>query len=116
MTKGVILKPIPELAEELPGDRLVEFFRRLGWDGKRGVDPALVKLHEADWRRIVGEEMERAKETCRGQASPSEIAVGVGFLWMNWGPSGGGNTRGMVELHPGWIIPAQEGGVGGERA
>ena len=110
--EGVTLAPIPELTEEAPGDRLLEFFRRLGWDGKREVNPALVKLHVSDWQRIVGEEMERAREICRGQASPSEISIGVGFLWMNWGPSGGGSTPGMAELHPGWIAPPQEGGGG----
>lgn len=104
MKKGeVILKPIPELTEDLPGDRLMELFRKIGWDGNCRVNPMLVKLHEDDWRELVGREMDRAKRMAsRLGAGELDAAVGVGFLWMNLGPSGGGSRRGMVELHPGW--------------
>ncbi|MGB9887961.1 MAG: hypothetical protein ACPLRW_13350 [Moorellales bacterium] len=101
--EGVALAPIPELTGDLPGDRLMELFRKLGWDGKCRVNPMLVKLHEDDWRELVGQEMDRARGmVSRLGGSELEAAIGVGFLWMNWGPSGGGRMRGMVELHPGW--------------
>lgn len=111
----IVLKPIPELTGELPGDRLIELFKKLGWDGNRRVDPAKVKLHEADWRALVGREMDRAKRMAyRLGGSELDAAVGVGFLWMNWGPSGGGATPGMAELHPGWTEEAERRDAAGQ--
>jgi hypothetical protein len=109
MSQSVTLKPIPELTEADPQHRLVEFFRKLGWDGEAQVDPTLVKLHEEDWQHMLRKETEHAKKVLAGQASPVELAVSLGFLWMNWGPSAGGRHRGMVELHPGWVEETASG-------
>jgi hypothetical protein len=95
------IEPIPTLTAELPGDRLVEFYKKLGWDGESMVDPAKVRLCEKDWQDLVGAEMERAKKLYP-DVSPGTVAFEVGFLWVNKGPSSGGNTPGMVELLPGW--------------
>lgn len=109
MTPCPTLKPIPELTQEQPSDRLIEFYRKLGWDGRCVVDPSLVRLHEDDLRRIVAGEMSRARAVITG-ASDLDIAVGVGFLWLNQGPSGGGGVLGLVELHSGWQKESGEGG------
>lgn len=101
MTENLVLKSIPKLTEQEPADRLMEFYRKLGWDGDRVLDPTLVRLHESDIEKIVAEEMDHAKHVVKG-VSDLDIAVGVGFLWVNRGPSGGGGVPGFVELHPGW--------------
>ena len=93
--------PIPTLTKELPGDRLVEFYRALGWDGRSVVDPTKVRLAQEDWENLVGAEVERAKQLFP-EYSPMEINLSIGFLWVNKGPSCSGTTPGMVELLPGW--------------
>ncbi|MGI9951960.1 hypothetical protein V3F56_06300 [Moorellaceae bacterium AZ2] len=101
-TKSKVLKPIPALEEEHPAERLIEFYRKLGWDGKKIVDPTKVKMHRDDAIRLVQAEMERAYQYWP-EVPRSQIAVEIGFLWMNSGPSGNGEVRGMVELLPGWV-------------
>lgn len=94
---------IPELTEKLPGDRLIEFYRQLGWDGKGEIDPNKVKLHASDLQRLYIREIEHARSVYP-DASPVEINLTIGMLWTNKGPSGYGNTPGMVELYPGWVV------------
>lgn len=97
--------PIPELTEELPGDRLIEFYKKLGWDGEGEIDPDKVKLHPADLQKLYVREIEHAKKVYPN-ASAVEINLTVGMLWCNKGPSGCGNTQGKVELHKGWVSKA----------
>jgi len=99
--------PIPSLTVELPGDRLVEFYKKLGWDGESVVDPTKVRLYEKDWQDLVGSEVERAKKLYP-DCSPTEVSLAVGFLWVNKGPSCCGTTPGMVELLPGWCQAESE--------
>lgn len=93
--------PIPSLTAMLPGDRLVEFYRKLGWDGESEVDPTKVRLCRHDWQELVGSEVERARQLFP-DCSPLEVNLSVGFLWVNKGPSCNGTTPGKVELLPGW--------------
>lgn len=95
--------PIPELTEKLPGDRLVEFYKKLGWDGESEIDPNKVKLHTNDLEKLYAREIEHAR-SIYPDASPVEINLTIGMLWANKGPSGYGSTPGMVELYPGWEI------------
>ncbi|SMB96855.1 hypothetical protein SAMN00808754_1691 [Thermanaeromonas toyohensis ToBE] len=97
-----VLKAIPVLEKEHPAERLGEFYRKLGWDGKKVVDPTKVKMHRDDFTRLVQAEMERAYHYWP-QVPRSRIALEVGFLWMNQGPSSDGEVPGMVELLPGWL-------------
>lgn len=101
LTALKIVKPIPVLEEEHPAERFKEFYRRLGWDGKKIVDPTKVKMHRDDFTRLVQAEMERAYH-CWPDVPRSQLALEIGFLWMNSGPSSDGETPGMVELLPGW--------------
>ena len=94
--------PIPELTAEKPADRLVELYRKVGWDEKNAiVDPCKIRLTESDHQRLLSQEKEHAKKAFP-EIPKLEIAFGINMLWLNTGPSGGGNTPGMVELHEGW--------------
>jgi len=93
--------PIPTLTKNRPGERLTEFYRKLGWDEKSVLDPTRVKITERDWRDIISNEIAHAKAII--DINELDIRVGIGMLWTNTGPSGGGKTPGKVELHPGWI-------------
>jgi len=95
------LKPIPTLSADLPGDRLVEFYRLLGWDGRSEVEPTKVRLCQQDWQKLVEAEIEKAKQLYP-DLSPIEVNLAIGLLWVNKGPSCCGGTPGMVELLPGW--------------
>lgn len=99
-TESVILKPVPELTEVDPGDRLQEFYRKLRWEKEQVLDPTLVKMDGSELTEIIAGEMAHAREVI---ANTGDLAVAVGLLWMNKGPSGGGGTPGFVELHPGWV-------------
>lgn len=105
--QDIRLVPIPTLTEKLPGDRLIEFYRALGWDGESVVEPMKVRLHQQDWQKLVEREVERAKQLFP-DCSPLEINLGVGFLWLNKGPSCCGTTLGMVELLPDWCESGNE--------
>lgn len=96
-----MVKSIPVLEEEHPAERFKEFYRKLGWDGTKVVDPTRVKMHRDDFVRLVQAEMERAYHYWP-QVPRSQIALEIGFLWMNFGPSSDGETPRMVELLPGW--------------
>ena len=95
---------IPQLSEKEPLARLKEFYRKLGWDGVKELQPNLVKLTEEDWRALLGTEIDHAKAVIT-DVHELDIRVGVGMMWTNIGPSGGGQTPGMVELHSGWVRP-----------
>ena len=97
----MMIKPIPELTESNPVDRLKELYRKLEWDGEKVVDPSKVRVTEEDWSTMLGEEFEHAKAVL--EAHEIDIRIGVGMLWTNIGPSGGGRHPGEVELHPGWL-------------
>lgn len=101
-TENVILKPVPELTEVDSSDRLQEFYRKLGWDEQQVLKPTLVKMHDADLNKIISGELAHAREIF-ADVSDLDIALGVSFLWLNKGPSAGGNVSGYVELHPGWV-------------
>jgi len=77
-------------------------YRKLGWDGEKVVDPSRVRLTEDDWLAMLGKEIEHAKTVITG-VHEIDIRIGVGMMWANIGPSGGGRHPGMVELHPGWV-------------
>jgi len=102
---GALVKvPIPDLTEKEPKDRLTEFYRKLGWDGVCCLEPNLVKLTEEDWMNLLETEFNHAKAVVTS-LSEIDVCVGVGIMWANFGPSGEGQTAGMVELHSGWTRP-----------
>lgn len=94
------LMPIPTLEADDPAERLLEFYHKLGWDGRQILDPTLVRLTREDSIALTGTEMQRAKERA---SSDLNAGSSVGFLWLNWGPSSSGETPGKVELLPGWV-------------
>lgn len=94
--------PIPELTAEEPGERILEFYKKIGWDGQSVIDPMKVRVTREDHTNIYLREVEHALNTIK-DVSPADIKLGIGFLWMNSGPSCEGETPGMVELLPGWI-------------
>lgn len=96
---------IPTLTAADSAERLVEFYRRLGWNGERELDPKLVRMTREDAMTLLEQEMKHARETVPGDPT---IAAQVGLLWMNWGPSSQGETPGRVELLPGWIEDADK--------
>ncbi|WP_073239196.1 hypothetical protein [Desulforamulus putei] len=102
MSNKVKILPIPTLSADSPGERLTEFYRKLGWDGEAILDPVYVRLTEEDWQNLMIAEVTHAKAVITNM-NESDIIVGMGMLWANIGPSGGGKTPGMVELHPGWV-------------
>lgn len=93
--------PIPELTAEKPADRLVELYRKLGWDENSVLNPTKIKVSESDYQRLLGKEKAHAK-TVFPEIPESEIVYGINVLWLNSGPSGSGNTPGMVEMYEGW--------------
>lgn len=95
------VKPIPKLEEKHPAIRLLEFYRRLGWDGNSKVYPELVRLTHEDWQKMLGEEMEQARRFFRDDYPDPGLAWAM--EWINRGPSNEGKTPGMVELLPGWV-------------
>lgn len=95
---------IPRLTERDPANRLKEFYQKLGWDGISYLDPGLVKLTEEDWAILLKTEIDHAGTVVTG-ISEIDVRIGVGMMWANTGPSGDGQTPGMVELHPGWTRP-----------
>jgi len=101
---NIVKVPIPAVTAREPQDRLVEFYRKLGWDGKKTIEPSLVKLTESDWMALLEAEIEHAR-TVFTDMHEQDIRIGVGMMWANVGPSGGGRPPGMVELHPGWVRP-----------
>lgn len=102
MFNKIKIVPIPTLSADNPGERVKEFYRQLGWDEKTTLNPACVRLTEEDWRDLITAEIVHAKAVIT-DASEVDIRIGIGMLWTNIGPSGGGKTPGMVELHPGWV-------------
>ncbi len=90
-------KPIPELSEEQPAMRLIEFYNKLGWDRKATVDTSKVVMTKEDWELLVENEIKYANECEIGSGTE------IGLLWMDRGPRGDGNTPGKVKLLPGWL-------------
>lgn len=94
------LRNIPELTKTDPAERLVEFYKKLGWDGEVTVFVTKVRMTEEDWLKLVEQEMARVEI----DHSPKQpFRERVGLLWMNRGPSGSGTHPGKVELHEGWL-------------
>lgn len=105
MASGGLAKvPIPVLTEKEPKDRLAEFYRKLGWDGVSCLEPDLVRLTEEDWLDLLWAEFNHATAVVTN-LSEIDACVGIGIMWANIGPSGDGQTPGMVELHSGWTRP-----------
>jgi hypothetical protein len=95
--------PIPKLTAKNPADRLVELYRKLGWDDKKTyVDPCKIRLTESDYQHLLREEEEHAK-TVFPEIPDSDIVLGINMLWMNSGPSSYGKTPGMIEISEGWL-------------
>ena len=88
---------IPKLMNDKPALRLVEFYEKLGWDQKAFVDNSKVVMTEEDWNVLVSKEIEYANKMEPGSG------LQIGLMWMNQGPSGGGNIPGKVKLLPGWL-------------
>ena len=95
--------PIPKLTAKNQADRLVELYRKLGWDDKKTyVDPCKIRLTESDYQHLLREEEEHAK-TVFPEIPEPDIVLGINMLWMNSGPSGDGKTPGMIEISEGWL-------------
>jgi hypothetical protein len=94
--------PIPVLTAKEPKDRLAEFYQKLGWDDTSYLEPNLVKITEEDWLYLLDAELTHAKSIITDMHEVN-VRIGVGMMWANTGPSGDGQTPGMVELHPEWM-------------
>lgn len=94
----VIMKivKIPVLTKEAPEERILEFFKKIGWNpNTQNINPIRVMVHCKDWVKIVDEEMSRVAQEDRAE---------VNSLWMSYGPSGRGASPGKVELYSGWVV------------
>lgn len=97
-------RPIPELEAVNPEERLVEFYQKLGWDGKAVVDTSRVRLTLEDWMCLIENERQFARNQADGDSAVvAKAGLKAGLFWMNYGPSGDGQTPGRVELLPGWL-------------
>ncbi len=95
----MITRPLPELEGESAADRLLSFYTSLGWDREKNLDPSKVSIHEDDWTELLRQEMDLFPED----------DTHVGFLWVNYGPSGHLNvSRGYVKIKAGSGIVARE--------
>jgi hypothetical protein len=88
---------IPKLKNDDPALRMVEFYEELGWDQKSNIDTSKIILTDDDWRNIVKGEIRHANTVESG------LGLSIGLLWMNQGPTGGGDTPGKVKLLAGWL-------------
>ncbi len=93
------IKPLPVLEGETATDRLFSFYTSLGWDREKRLNPSKVSIHEDDWTELLRQEMDLFPED----------DTHVGFLWVNYGPSGRLNvSRGCVKIKVGSGIVARE--------
>ena len=67
-----------EIQGEHPAERLLDFFRQLGWDGKKLLEPRNIVMHPDTLAKVQTREAQQfeAKET-----------VSILLMWMNYGPS-----------------------------
>ena len=100
------LKPIPELQGDNPLDRLLNFFKQLGWSVEEYVDGTKVKLTREDCIKLKERELALVENI--------DERIKITMMWMNWGPSGSGQHPGKVELHKGWLR-AKKGGYDMEK-
>lgn len=94
--KGTLYRKLPDLRGKHPGDKLMNFYRDIGWDGKQEIEPMKVIINEGDWLKVV-KKMESPGMT-------QDERIGAGLLLTNRGPSGSKKVkRGKVKLLKGWV-------------
>lgn len=94
--KRTIYAKLPDVRGRYPGDKLMNFYRDIGWDGKQEIEPMNVVVNEDDWLKLV-KDMESAGMT-------KDERIGAGWLFTNRGPSGSSKVkRGRVKLLKGWV-------------
>jgi len=94
--KGTLYRNLPQLRGRHPGDKLMNFYRDLGWDGKQEIEPMNVIVNEDDWLKLI-KDMESAGMT-------KDERIGVGWMFTNRGPSGSSKVKhGRVKLMKGWV-------------
>jgi hypothetical protein len=77
-----------------PSD-LIAFYKALGWDGKKELDPTKVVLNIEDDKKIIGIFMEAGGEGERVQR---------GMFWLNYGPSASGDVpEGKVHIYSSFV-------------
>ena len=94
--KRTIYTKLPDIRGRHPSNKLMNFYRDLGWDGKQEIEPMNVVINEGDWIKVV-KKMESAGMT-------KDERIGVGLMFANRGPSGSKKVKhGRVKLLKGWV-------------
>jgi len=94
--KRTIYTKLPDIRGKHPSERLMNFYRDIGWDGKQEIEPMKVIINEDDWLKVI-KKMESAGMT-------KDERIGAGLLFTNRGPSGSKKVkRGRVKLMKGWV-------------
>jgi len=71
---------------------IIDFYKKLGWDGQTKLDPTKVKMNENAYKEIAQKLMDYFSKTIDDKTI-------INFLWMNYGPSGSYNN-----LKDGYVI------------
>lgn len=92
-----MLRNLPKYRGSDPYEALVNFYKDLGWDEKKELDPMKVKLSEKDSKSFMDHVM--------GYSEDKDERIALGFFYINKGPSGRAEVpEGKVILEPGWLI------------
>jgi hypothetical protein len=92
-----MVKDLPKFRGDDTSEVLVNFFKDLGWDERKEVDPTKVKMAKEDINLLVQHMMNFGTDV-------SEKAA-IGMLFVNKGPSSSESVpKGKVLLEEGWIV------------
>lgn len=92
-----MLRNLPDYKGSDPYEVLVNFYKDLGWDGKKEVVPMKVKLSEKDNKSFMNHIM--------GYSEDRNERIALGLFYINKGPSSRtGVPDGKVILESGWLI------------
>ena len=94
--KGTVYKKLPSIRGRHPSEKLMNFYRDIGWDGEQNIDPTKVTVNEKDWLVLI-KKMEPAGGT-------HDARVASGWMFTIKGPSGSNKVKtGKVRLKKGWV-------------
>lgn len=94
--KKTIYTKLPDVRGRHPNDKLMNFYRDIGWDGKQEIEPMNVVVNDGDWLKLI-KDVESAGMT-------KDERIGVGWMFVRRGPSGSKKVkRGRVKLLEGWV-------------
>ena len=96
--KGTVYRKLPDLRGKYPGERLMNFYADLGWDGKQNLKPSNIVVNEDDWLKLIEE------ITPKDASMTEDDRMAAKWMFTNKGPSGSNKVkRGKVKLVKGWV-------------